>query len=149
MSTPSLPPPVLVQAVKQLLAALRTGGGVVASGVATIVCVFAGGGSAITTSAKPVAIPIDFDARVVSWEVLADQTGSIVVDVKKATYSGFPTTSSIAGTDKPTLSSARKNTSSALTGWTKDLTDGDVLEFSVSSATTVELVTVKLRVRKT
>lgn len=111
----------------------------------TIPMIIEGGGAEITDGSKGY-LPILFDCTVVQWIVLADQTGSIVVDVKKSTYAGFPTTSSIAGTDKPTLSSARKNSSSALTGWTTTISQGDVLEFVVDSCTTITRATVLLEV---
>ena len=104
-----------------------------------------GGGSAITTGSKgfivfPVAATID------QWTVIADQGGSIVVDVKRSTYSGFPTTTSIVGAgNKPTLSSAQKN-QAAPASWTSTaIVAGDVLEFNVDSITTVRRVTLMLR----
>jgi len=111
----------------------------------TIPMIIEGGGAEISDGSKGV-LPILMDCTVVQWMVLADQTGSIVVDVKKSTYANFPTTSSIAGTDKPTLSSAQKNKSIALTGWTTTISQGDVLEFVVDSCTTITRATVLLEV---
>jgi hypothetical protein len=107
-----------------------------------------GGGSAITTGSKGfIIVP---KCTIQGWVVLADQSGSIVVDVKRATYSGFPTMTSIAGSEKPTLSTVQKNQDMSLTTWT-DLTldDNDILEFYVDSATTVTRVTVTLVCIKT
>ena len=81
--------------------------------------------------------------------VLADQSGSIVVDVNRSTYAGFPTLTSIAGTELPTLASAQKNQDLTLSSWTTTIAAGDVLEFEVDSITTVERVTVAIRGRKT
>ena len=107
-----------------------------------------GGGVAITTGSKG-AIPVPAGMTVTAWRVFADQTGSIVVDVKKATYSGLPTFSSIAASAKPTLSAAQKNEDTTLTGWTTSLSEGDWLEFVVDSAATVQRVTVVLICTKT
>jgi hypothetical protein len=78
--------------------------------------------------------------------LLADQSGSIVVDVQTCAYSGFPTTSSIAASDLPTLSSAQKSQDSTLTGWSTSLTAGNIIAFKVNSATTVTRVTISLEV---
>jgi hypothetical protein len=114
------------------------------SNTRTLNFVIDGGGSAITTGVKG-HIVIDGDYTVTGWTIIADQSGSIVVDVNRATYTNFPTTSSIAGTERPTLSSAQKNEDLTLTSWTTTLSARDVLEFEVDSATTVTRVTVALR----
>lgn len=104
-----------------------------------------GGGSAITTGSKgfivfPVAASID------QWTVIADQSGSIVIDVKRSTYSGFPTTTSIVGAgNKPTLSSVQKNQATPSSWTSLAIAAGDVLEFNVDSITTVTRVTLMLR----
>lgn len=95
-----------------------------------------GGGSAITTGAKgqwsaPCACTIT------GWVLTADQSGSCVIDVLRSTYSGFPTTASIASTDKPTLASVQKNENLAVSAWTTALAAGDQLQINVNSATTV------------
>ncbi len=103
-----------------------------------------GGGSAITTGKKGVIV-LDGNYTVTGWTIIADQSGSIVVDVNRATYTNFPTTASIAGTELPTLSSAQKNEDLTLSSWTTTLSARDVLEFEVDSASTVTRVTVALR----
>lgn len=118
--------------------------------IASAGVVIDGGGSAITTGSKGF-IQIPYGATVSSWTVLADQSGSIVVDVKRSTYAGFPTTTSIVGGggNKPTLSSVQNNTA-APSSWTSTaITAGDVLEFNVDSATTVTRVTVQLKLTRT
>jgi hypothetical protein len=88
---------------------------------------------------------------IIGWTILADQAGSIVVDVWKDTYANYPPTNadSIAGTEKPTLSSAQQSQDLSLTTWTTTVAAGDILAFEVESATTVTRVTVALRGRKT
>jgi len=107
-----------------------------------------GGGSAITTGIKGHLV-VDFPCTVTGWTILGDQSGSAVVDVEHCTYANFPTTASIAGSEKPTLSSAQKNQDLALSTWTVALAAGDILEFEVESATTCERLTVALKVTKT
>mgnify|MGYP001617186754 CR=1 FL=1 len=103
-----------------------------------------GGGSVIATGSKGY-IQIPFGMTITEWDLFADVSGSIVIDLKKSTYAGFPTTSSIAGSDKPTLSSAQKNTSTLLTGWSLSILSGDVIEFNVDSASTVTRVTLIIK----
>jgi hypothetical protein len=100
-----------------------------------------GGGEVITTGSKGF-LQLPFTGTITGWTVLSDQSGSIEIDVKKASYSDFPTTASIAGTDLPTLSTAQKNSSSSLTGWTTTITAGDILEFIVNSVTAVTRVSI-------
>lgn len=95
-----------------------------------------GGGSAITTGAKGQwAVPTA--CTITGWVLTADQSGSCAVDVLRSTYSGFPTTSSIASTDKPTLSAVQKNENLAVSAWTTALAQGDELQINVNSASTV------------
>ena len=107
-----------------------------------------GGGSAITTGQKHF-LTIPFDCTVTSWTIIADQTGDIVVDVKKSDYASYPTTSSIAGSEKPSLSSVQKNRDINLSTWTTSITAGDILEFIVDSAADVEKVSITLEVVRT
>lgn len=111
----------------------------------TIPFIIDGGGVAITTGIKG-TIHIPFAAEILEWTITSDQVGSINVDINKASFSGYPTTSSIAASEHLTLSSAQKNQSSTLTGWTKDIIADDILEFEVDSASTVEKVTINLYV---
>lgn len=104
-----------------------------------------GGGSTITTGSKGY-IYLPFAGTITQATLLANASGSIVVDVKKSTYSGFPTTTSICASAKPTLSSAQKSKDSTLTGWTNTFSADDVLEFVVDSATTVTRVNLVLTV---
>ena len=102
-----------------------------------------GGGSAITTGIKS-DIEIPFDCTITSVTLLGDQSGSIVIDLWKTTYSAFDNSThpvvgdSITASAKPTLSSASKSTDSTLTGWTKSITSGDIIRVNVDSCTTTE-----------
>ncbi len=102
-----------------------------------------GGGAAIETGNKG-HIEVPFACTIDGWTIVADQSGSIVVDVKKCTYADFPTTSSIAGTEKPTLSTAQKNQDDSLSTWTTSISAGDILEFVVDSVSTVERVMISI-----
>ena len=114
------------------------------SNTRTLNFIIDGGGVTITTGKKGIAV-IDGDYTVTGWTIIAGQSGSIVVDVNRATYANFPTTASIAGSELPTLSSAQKAEDLTLSSWTTTLSARDVLEFEVDSVTTVTRVTVALR----
>jgi len=90
---------------------------------------------------------VDYPCTIQSVELVADQSGSIVVDIWKAAYASLPATVSntITASAKPTLSSALKYQDTTLTGWTKTIAAGDYLYFKIDSATTVTAVTISLK----
>ena len=106
-----------------------------------------GGGAAITAGTKGF-IQVPFACTVTAARLLADQSGSIVVDIWKDTYANYPPTDadSITGAAPPTLSSAAKSEDTGLTGWTTSIAAGDILGFTVDSASAVTQVTVALTV---
>jgi hypothetical protein len=108
-----------------------------------------GGGTAITTGVKGY-ITIPYNGTITGWDIFGDTTGSIVVDVWKDTYANFPPTvaDTIAGTEKPTLSSAVKNQDTNLTSWTTSVTAGDIVAFNVDSAATVTRVNLIIYITK-
>jgi len=116
----------------------------------TIEYVIDGGGSAITTGLKGF-LEVPFNCTIVRSTLLADQTGSAVVNVWDAAYSSFPPTVSnkITASAPPTISSAVKAQDSTLTGWTTSLTSGDIIAFNVDSASTVTRLTLSLKVLRT
>jgi hypothetical protein len=81
---------------------------------------------------------------------MADQSGSIVVDVWKDTLANYPPTvaDSITASAPPTITSAQSASSSSLTGWTTAINTNDVLRFNVNSATTITRVTLSLSVTR-
>ena len=107
-----------------------------------------GGTVSPTTGSKGFRV-IPFACTITGWEILADASGDAVVDVKKSTYAVFPTTATIAGAEKPTLSTAQKNQDLTLTTWTTALAAGDILEFNLDSVATCKRVTVTLFVTRT
>lgn len=113
----------------------------------TIYLVMDGGGLPITTGIKA-DVRIPYSGTVTGWEIVADASGSIVIDVWKDTYANYPPTvaDTIAGTEKPTLSSAAKNQDTSLSTWTTSLTAGDWIRFNVDSASTVTRVALAIMV---
>src|SRR3990167_5700355 len=98
-----------------------------------------GGGSAITTGVKGYS-EVPYAMTITGWTCLCDQSGSIVLDVWKDTYANYPPTvaDTIAGTEKPTLTSATKNQDLTLSSWTTAVSAGDIIGYNVDSITTVQ-----------
>lgn len=109
-----------------------------------------GGGVTITTGIKG-DLTIPFACTIQEWTLLADQSGSVVVDIWKDTYANYPPTvaDTITGSALPTITTATKGQSSTLTGWTTTIAAGDTLRFNVNSATTITRVTLSLKVYRT
>jgi hypothetical protein len=108
-----------------------------------------GGGSAITTGIKGYA-EIPYNATIKQVTMLADQTGSIVVDIWKDTYAQYPPVDgdSITASAVPEISSGVKDQDNTLTGWTTAITAGDILAWNVDSASTIEFCTICLKIEK-
>lgn len=120
-------------------------GGTSQGGKVSINFIIDGGGSAITTGVKGF-VEIPYNMTITGWQVFGDQSGSIVVDVWRSTYATFPPVvgGTIAGTEKPTLSSSQVNQDLTLSTWTTALSSGDVIGYNVDSVSTVTRVTVSI-----
>jgi hypothetical protein len=98
-------------------------------------------------------VEIPYACTITAWRLLADQTGSIVIDIWRDSYANFPPTDADAmpGTGKePTLSSAIKAEDTNVTDWTTDdIAAGDILRFNIDSASTVTRVLLSLRITTT
>jgi hypothetical protein len=117
---------------------------------ASINYVIDGGGATITTGVKGDLV-IDFACVIQSATLLADQSGSIVVNVWKDTYANYPPVvgDKITASAPPTISTATKSQDATLTGWTTSIAAGDTLRFNVDSVTTIQRVTLALKVLRT
>jgi len=108
-----------------------------------------GGGSAITTGVKG-DLEIPYNCTIKRVTALADQSGSIVVDLWVDSYANYPATNddTITSATPPTISTATKAQDTTLTSWTTSLTAGHILRYNVDSCTTIERVTISLVVEK-
>ncbi len=109
-----------------------------------------GGNSVITTGIKgDVKMPA---CTLLAWGILADQSGSIVIDIWRDTYANFPPddADSLCNGHEPTLSAAAKAQETDLSDWTDvTLDEGDILRFNVDSITTCTRVTLSLKCQRT
>jgi len=120
-----------------------------ALGQVVIIFVIDGGGAVITTGEKG-HLRIPFKCEIQRVTLLADQSGSIVIDIWKDTYANFPPTvaDTIVAAAKPTITTAQKSEDATLTGWTKTINADDILAFNVDSVTTIERVMLALKIKK-
>lgn len=114
------------------------------------IAVSIGDGTSVISTGVKGYLPLRIAGTITGWTLIANASGSIVIDVWKDTYANAPpdNADSIAGSEKPTLSSAQKNQDLSLSTWTTGISVGDVLAFEVESATTVAQVTLVLHVTK-
>lgn len=132
---------------------LKSGGsganGAYADDLVSITFIIDGGGATITTGVKG-DLEIPFSCTITVATLLADQSGSIVVNVWKDTFANFPPTvaDKITASAPPTITTATNSKDSTLTGWTTSITAGDTLRFNVDSITTIQRVTLSLKVKR-
>ena len=114
-----------------------------------LIFIIDGGGAEIAVGEHG-HLRIRFKCEIVKATLLANQTGSIVIDIWKDTYGNFPPTvaDTITAAAKPTIAAGVKDEDGTLTGWTKTINAGDILAFNVDSAATIERVTLVLKVKK-
>ena len=122
------------------------------AGYGDIIYIIDGGGDVITSGSKT-TIAIDVACSITKATIVADQVGSIVVDIHKATAPTYPTTTvsttSICASAQVTLSSKLAAQDTTLTGWTKAIAAGDLLRFDVTSAATITSVAIILKYIRT
>ena len=97
---------------------------------------------------KIVRVKVDYPCAIQSAELVADQSGSAVVDIWKKAYASLPATiaDAITASAKPTLSAALKYQDATLTGWTKTIATGEYLYFKLDSSSTITALTISLKV---
>lgn len=103
-----------------------------------------GGGSVIALGDAKVYPTADFTCTINRWDISADQSGSITVDVWKVAGAIPVAGNKISASAPLTLSTAQLAQNGSLSGWTLGISVGDVFGFSVASATTVTRVTGQL-----
>jgi hypothetical protein len=116
---------------------------------AIVTMIFDGGGSALVAPfTRYLYMP--FAATITGWALMADQTGSISIDIWKVPSANFPPLvgNSITGGSAPSLSSQSSAFATSIPGsWsTTQIDAGDCLAYRVTSAATVQVVTFELTV---
>ena len=121
--------------------------------IAAIPFIIDGGGSVLTAGEKGHII-VPFDCIITQVTALADQSGTVTIDIWKDTYANFPPVNgdSITASAPVALSTAAKYQDSTLTGWTLVMSAGDILAYNVDASPTPASITrllVSLDVDKT
>lgn len=108
------------------------------------------GGGAVIPTGVAFDLPIAFKGTITGVEMLADQSGSIVVDIWKNSFANYPpvVANSICAAALPTISAGIKSQDFALVGWNKALVSGDILRFNVNSVSAIKRITITLFVTK-
>jgi hypothetical protein len=108
-----------------------------------------GNGTAIAAGAAGSKI-IPYNCTITGWEVISASSGNLVVTVNKSTTTSptAPSWSAVSGSEKPTLSSAARNTDTSLTTWTTSVSAGNQIQVSIDSATITGVVDLVLYITK-
>lgn len=117
--------------------------------VQTVPVIIDGGGQAIAANTERF-FHIDYAGEFQAVTCLADDTGSIQVDIYKETYAEYPKAVpvSICASALPAISNAKKNQDNTLTGWTKTFASGSVFRVKVISCTAIKVFALCLKVKK-
>lgn len=111
----------------------------------TIGLVIDGAGSAIAAGHKGQIGPFPFASTIAAWSLMADQSGSITIDILRAN-NAVPSTSIVGGGTKPNLTASQSALGVAPSGWTSVvLAPNDWLDVQVTAlATSITRATLAL-----
>ncbi len=132
----------------------NTSGVYSASKLKRTVGAFVGDGSTVITTGVSGFISCPVAGTITKVRLLSSDaavtSGSIVIDIWKDTYANYPPTvaDTITASAKPTITTATKSEDSTLTGWTTNVSAGDVFGFNVDSVTSLKRVAVELTVEE-
>ena len=95
-------------------------------------------------------IVLPFDCELKEVVLLANETGSIEIDIWKRDYEGYPAneTHSITDNNNLIITNSDKIKEDTLTGWTKTFNKGDILRFNVVSCSLIKRVNIALLLEK-
>lgn len=95
-------------------------------------------------------LTFDYPCTIAGWKIVGLPSGSISVDLWKASSGNFPPTiaDSITGSSPPTVSSDDEASSSTLTDWDTALIAGDVLMVYILSCSDMTLATLGLKLNR-
>lgn len=96
-------------------------------------------------------VTIPYNCTLLGWTILADQTGSIVIDVWRDTLANFPPTNadSITNSHEPTISSAQKAEDTDISDWSSvTLLAGDTVRFNIDSVSAITRATFLFTARR-
>lgn len=86
-------------------------------------------------------VTVPYNMVITSWTLLANASGSYIVNTLASTYDTYPVSSSITSTDIPSIQNNVKNRNLSVSLWTSSLNAGDILFFVVSASYTGSVLT--------
>ncbi len=81
----------------------------------------------------PVRVP--YTLTLTGWSLLAESSCDLTLDVRRGTFATYPVTTTIAGTQKPTLAAAQKAQSEAVDSWDTAIASDAILEIVIEAVT--------------
>lgn len=121
----------------------------VGNNVSAITYIVDAGASAINTGiVGQLYIPVT--CVIGSVTLLADQTGSVVVDIWKTPFASYPPTvlNTITAAALPTITAGTSYQDTTLTGWTTLINAKDTLMFNINSSGGIHRLTITLAITK-
>jgi hypothetical protein len=91
-------------------------------------------------------VRVPWSGTLVQWSICANAVGDITFDVWKDVAGAYPPTvaDTITAADKPKITGDDYAEGTALTGWTKTITAGDIVAFNLDSVVTIARATLVL-----
>ena len=93
------------------------------------------------------SVTLDVSGTLEALVILSDQQGDLTVDIKKSTYSTFPTFTSIVGGVYPQMSNSRKVRDDNLNNWDKTIVAGNILTFDVIAVNNINRFLISLKLK--
>lgn len=108
------------------------------------------GGPSVPNTGTYGYITIPYDCTITYGRLLANLSGSAVVEVWRKAYASFPPASGdkISASAPLTLTAQQNSQDTTLTGWTTALKAGDVLAFNINSIATLTRLNLTLGVKR-
>lgn len=104
-------------------------------------------GSIAMLSGNKGSVTLDVSGVLESLTILSDQQGDLTLDIKKSTYSTFPTFTSIVGGVYPQMTNIRKVKDDNLNNWDTSIVAGDILTFDVISVNNINRFLISLKLK--
>ena len=104
-------------------------------------------GSITMISGNKGSVTLDVSGVIESLVILSDQQGDLTLDIKKSTYSTFPTFTSIVGGVYPQMSNDRKVRDDNLNNWDTSIVAGDILTFDVIAVNNINRFLISLKLK--
>ena len=111
-----------------------------------VVATFDNAGTVLPTGVANLYYEVQSPSTLAAWALTGTPSGSVSINVLKATGAIPMAGDSIVAAAPPNLVSTQLGNSSALTGWTTAIAAGDVLGFDIISAIAITKAVLTLKV---